>query len=323
MDHLPNVLEPYQPLEIPYLGWRYDGLDFAGYPFRQCWDVDALLTGDLQGRTPIEAGQFLQAWLYFGMICEALRFNAGDQIPLQEFVCWNQSHQMIISTRRLPALLTILIARLRVARSRNDHTVYFEQFRKSMEHACMVWKCLQEENTNRTVRGLLCPEILLSIQVLGATLDIGITEVCKSSPDNFDYTWEITAHSTFLMQRMVGQGWCPSVVEQLSSRHMTFLYYVSILGPPSPVDHSRCEAKSRSCYGKTVDAGNYKINHVSENCNCNLVSIPTGEASKLATAIQDGNIPVIHLIHDGPDIFLDIDIHSPSNPTAYTAISHV
>ena len=323
MDHLPSVIEPYQPIEVPHLGGRYDGLDFAGYPFRQRWHVETLLAGDLQGRTAIEAGQFLQTWLYFGMIREALTFNEGDHIPWDEFVCWNQSSQGIISTQALPDLLTSLIARLRVAKLQNEHTKYFERFRESMELACTVWKSLLEENTNATVRKLLHPEILLSIQILGATLDIGITEVCKSRQDSFDYTWRIIPRSEFLMKRMISQGWCPSVVEQLSRPCMTFLYYVSLLGPPSPVDHSRCEAQSRSCSGKTVDAGNYKINHVSETCSCNHVSIPTSEGSKLANTIQDGNIPIIHLVHEGPNIFIDIDIHSTSKPTAYTALSHV
>jgi len=326
MDHLPSVSEPYQPIEVPFLGGGgsiYDGLDFAGYPARKQWQVDDLLAGDLQCRTPIQAAQFLQRWLYFGMIREALTFHGREEIPYDDFVRTDQSDQSIVSTRRLPELLTALITKIKAAKARNEHTAYFERFRTSMELSCSVWRSLMEDKINATTRQLLSPKILLSIQILGVTLDIGITEVCKSDPKSFDYTWRTIPRSGFLMKRMVSQGWCPSVVEQLSRPCMVFLYYVSLLGPPSIVNHSRCEAKSRSCAGKNVDSGNYEIRHVLKSCKCNHVLIETGEGSKLANAIQNGDIPIIHLRDEGSDIVVDIDVHSPSNPIAYTAISHV
>jgi hypothetical protein len=324
MDHLPSVPEPYQPIEVPYLGGKkYDGLGFSGYPARQRWQVDVLLEGDLQGRTPTEAAQFLQTWLYFGMVREALAFNESDQISGDDFIRVNDSGQGIISTRKLPELLTALVGKARVSKWRNEHTAYFERFRKCMALSCAVWRTLVKEDSDGTAQRLLSPEILLSIQVLGATLDIGITEVCKTSPDNFHYTWRVIPRSNFLMKRMVSQGWCPSVVEQLSKPCMTFLYYVSLLGPPGPVDHSHCSAEARSCSAKNVNAGNYKLKHVSMNCKCDHIFIPTGDGSKVANAIRDGHIPVIHLRDNGLKFLVDIDIHSPWNPIAYTAISHV
>ena len=255
MDHLTSVSEPYQPIEVPYLGGkRYYGLDFLGYPARQHWQVDALIREDLQGRTPTEAAQFLQTWLYFGIICEALTSNEGDQIPWDDFDSVNQSNQSIISTRGLPGLLTALIAKARAAKLRKEHAAYFERFRNCMELSCSVWKILMQEDADGTAPHLLCPEIMLSIQILGAALDIGITEVCKSSPNNFDYTWRILPRSNFLMKRTMGQGWCPSVVDQLSEPCMTFLYYASLLGPPGLIDHSHCLAEARSCSARNVDA---------------------------------------------------------------------
>ncbi|KAK4951667.1 hypothetical protein LTR66_013831 [Elasticomyces elasticus] len=64
MDHLPTVVNSYDPIAIPYLGGNeYDGLDFGGYPERQNWQISALLGGDLQGRTRVEAARYLQTWL--------------------------------------------------------------------------------------------------------------------------------------------------------------------------------------------------------------------------------------------------------------------
>lgn len=324
MDHLPSVLEPYQSIEIPYLGGkRYDGLDFLGYPARQHWQVDALLGGDLQGRTATEAAQFLQTWLYFGMIREALTFNECDSIPWDDFVRVNQSGQSIISTKRLPDLLTALIAKLRAAKLQGEHVAYFKRFRNCMELSCRVWKTLVPKDSNGATSHLLSPEIMLSIQILGADLDIGITEVCKSSRLKFEYTWRAIPRSDFLMERMVGQGWCPSVVNQLSNPSMTFLYYASLLGPPGQADHSHCSAEARSCSAKNVDAGRYEIKHVLESCKCSHIFIPTGEGSEVANAIRNGHIPIIHVRDDGSELLLDIETHSQLNPIAYTAISHV
>jgi hypothetical protein len=113
MDHLPSVVEPYQPIEVLYLGnSKYDGLDFRGYPTKQHWQVGALLEGDLQGRTATQASQFLQTWLYFGMICKALVLNEGDHIPWDDFTRTDLSNQRIIPTALLPDLLTTLTANL-------------------------------------------------------------------------------------------------------------------------------------------------------------------------------------------------------------------
>jgi hypothetical protein len=322
MDHLPSVLEPYQPIEVPYLGGkRYDGLDFLSYPTRQHWQVDALIKGDLQGRTPIEAAQFLQTWLYFGMIREALTFNEGDQILWDDFVRVNKSGQNIISTSRLPDLLTALIAKLKAAKLQGGHRAYFERFRNCMERSCIVWKTFIQD-TDGIASHLLSPEIMLSIQILGEDLDIGITEICERRPRKYAYTWR-GIPSSFLMKRMISQGWCPCIVNELSTPSTTFLYYSSLLGPPDLTDHSHCLVEAKFCSAKNVDSGNYKIKHISESCKCNHIYIPTGEESKVADAIRNGHIPVIHVKDDSTNLIVDVDIHSRSNPVAYTAISHV
>jgi hypothetical protein len=50
------------------------------------------------------------------MLREALTFNEGNQIPWDDFVRVSQSSQSIISTRRLPDLMTALIVKARAAK---------------------------------------------------------------------------------------------------------------------------------------------------------------------------------------------------------------
>ena len=321
MDHLPSVVSPFDPILIPYLdGEEYDGLDFSGYPSRQSWQVNLLAKGFPQGRTALEGAQFLQAWLYFGMLHEALRLVEDDRIPLQAFIRFDEGLQRkYITTSQLLELLRNWHHRVK---QMPDSSAYYERFRACMQRSCEVWRDLMESSDNGNTTQLLSHEILLSIQVLGAALDIGITEICGSRAD---YTWRVVPKSKWLMQRMISQGWCSTVVEQLSKPCATFLYYASLLGPPRPGDdHSKCSANGKACLAtNTNDGAEYKAKHVLDSCNCQHISISTGDGSPVADAIRSGNVPIIHLKDDGEELVIEIQEYSVSSPIKYTAISHV
>lgn len=321
MDHLPVVTNPYEPIDILYLGGKeYDGHSFVEYPERQCWHVNNLLQGDLQGRTTIEAAQFFQTWLYFGMLHEALSSNEGERVQLADFVRIDErSKQNFITTKRLPQLMESWQHRIK---DMADAKTYYDRFRNSMRVACGAWRDLMEASFQKNTNQLLSHEILLSIQILGAALDIGITEVVGSRTD---YTWRTVPRSTWLMQRMIRQGWCPSVVEQISKPDASFLYYASLLGPPKRgSDHSSCSATDKACLATTVKAGvPYVTKHATEGCSCDSVTIPTQDGSPVASAIDRGDIPIIHLRDDGGELVVDIVAHKPSEPISYIAISHV
>ena len=325
MDHLPQVNDPYAPLDIPYLGGRqYDCLNFSGYPTRQKWQINRLVNGDLQGRTDTEAAQFLQTWLYFGMLHEALQLDEDDRIDLNGFVRTDaKSQKKFITTHQLPELLHKW--RLRV-KERQDVKAYYERFRDCMNISCNMWRDLMEASakniTPNTPRSLLGHEILLSIQILGAALDVGISETCGSRAD---YVWRVIPESRWLMQRMIGQGWCPTIVTQLSRPCATFLYYASLLGPPRPGDdHKNCSRDSRACRAADIREGEQDVaKHVDEGCQCEHIAIHTEDKSPVANAITQGDIPVIHLVDDGTEPITDIRVYKDSNRFEYTAISHV
>ncbi|RDL41095.1 uncharacterized protein BP5553_01074 [Venustampulla echinocandica] len=170
MDHLPPVLNPFEPLDIPYLGGTevgYDGLGYEGYPSRQGWDVDLLKHGDLQGRTILEAAHFLQDWLYFGMLRETLRAVPDDPpLELDGLLRAEQTtKQTLVTTAELADLLQDLYRRLEQLPSTDE---YYQRFRNCMLLSCGVWQDLMHLCENEGVSGpqILSHEILLSIQVL-------------------------------------------------------------------------------------------------------------------------------------------------------------
>lgn len=320
MDHLPAVADPHEPIYVPYLGGlEYDGLEFCGYPTRQAWEVSRLLEGDLQGRTATEAAQFLQTWLYFGMLHESLSLDIDDRFQLGDFVRFDEERQeKLISTRPLPELMKSWRQRVK---QMNDTKAYYQLFRKAMDMSCSVWRDLMVASNNQKPAQLLGPEILLSIQMLGAALDVGVTEICGSWAD---YVWWVVPRSSWLMQRMVNQGWCPRMVDQLYRPWATFLYYASLLGPPRCAgDHSKCSAGSPTCVAANVNNEKYVTKHVSEVCTCDDIVIQTGEGSVIANAISCGDIPVIRVKDDGKELVVEVQVRSDRDPVGYTAISHV
>jgi hypothetical protein len=242
VDHLPNVKDPYEPIDIPYLGGEeYDGRDFDGYPARQNRQINLLVEGDLQGQTAVEAGQFLQTWLYFGMLDGALRLAEDDCIELKDFIRIDtKTQQRFITTHQLPELLRSLYKRVKQT---HDVSAYYERFRGCMNLLYEVWRDLMKSSSNDSILQLPSQEILLSIQILNTALDTGIAEICGSRTD---YIWSFAPPPKWLMQRMIRQGWCPTIVEQLSRPRTTFLYYCSLLGPPRrDDDHRKCSVDGR------------------------------------------------------------------------------
>jgi hypothetical protein len=343
MEHLPSLEQPYEPIQIPYLGGPiFDGGDFAGYPARQNWNTQLLLQGQLQGRTASEASQFLQTWLYFGMLNEALKLEESDIVDLSGFTRTDSvTGEQLITTAPLNVLMSEWYQRIQAYPDVPDPPnskksilsktklapIYYQRFRTNMKAACGIWRdLLQPPSPELASLNLLSQEILLSINILGAALDIGVTEVCGSSAD---YDWRINPRNEWLMDRMVKQGWCPCTVEQMSRPCMTFLYFASLMGPPRREDtHESCESKEGAvCKKGNVKTENYVPKHVEEECQCQSITVTTGEGSLVAEAIDSEKIPILKVIVDGEGeeekVTVEISSYSETNNIRYTAISHV
>lgn len=330
MEHLPFVKNPYEPISIPYLGGpEYDGLEFADYPARRFGGnflFPKLLTGDLQGKTELEIAQFLQTWLFFGMIYEAYRLSEDHFVDQRSLVRVDPVTTVeYITTVGLPRLFDIWRDSLKyIPRDSKEFVQYYERYRASMVTACSVYRKLMAQSEIKGATPLLSHEILLSIQILGAAIDIGVTEVCSN---NAKYTWRVVPRSGWLMERMISQGWCPCIVEQISSPCTTFLYYASLLGPPTlGKDHSNCRSNSRACVAANVkDNVKYVSRHVEDGCECEFVVIDTGPDSKISLSVSRGELPLIQLSseNENGDVTVDVASYSEDDPIPYIAISHV
>ncbi|KAA6407111.1 MAG: hypothetical protein FRX48_09177 [Lasallia pustulata] len=313
MDHYAPVSNPYRPVRVPYLGGQYDGLNFAGYPSRRNWDIIRLQQGDFQGASRNDAARFLQTWLYFGLLQEVL----GMPIAVTDFFRPDGPEEYVVTTAKLPDYLRrwklqfdqLLPAAREV---HNDRAI------EGLRNSYYVWRGFVEGERDNGILNPIQPEIELSIQVLATTLEHCLIEVCHVANGNVPFFR--LARNPWLTQRMIGDGWCPSVIEQIwNPVHLAVQYYASILGPPARrLDHSTCEAGNRGCNARTVDDAVYVTSHRTGSCDCGFLGANPEDLTRIVRA---SNIPLISVTwgDSGPSLEL-IPFHDGMK---YTAISHV
>lgn len=243
MDHFPPVSNPYDPVEVPYLGGEYDGKDFQGYPARQSLDLPKLQEGDCQGQSAAEIACFLQTWLYFGMMHGVL----GISIPVVDFVRVGDSHKRLVTTHKYLHEWKLQVQQEKKSSSDDSLIPRNRDALTCLAHSYSFWFSLSEEQRDRFVGR----EIGLSIHILASTLEHALTSICDIPV--ISVPWRLT-RSTFLTQRMLDHGWCPSVVEQICTKnHLAFQYYASLLATPSDTrQHENCRAGDAGCKVKDI-----------------------------------------------------------------------
>lgn len=130
--------------------------------------------------------------------------------------------------------------------------------------------------------------------------------------------WRLIRNS-FAEHRMISQGWCPSIAEQVrTSFNILGQYYVSLLGPPErKMDHTGCDKGDRDCQAFKELTGKHKI-HLDGDCDCQPVYV---DRESLEAIITQEDIPV--LCFDPESKTLEVVAAKSRPELEYAAISHV
>lgn len=72
LDHLPRRSIAFPPITVPYTGAKYDTAPggFHDYPEKSGYDTEDLLHGNFGVHSLDEGLEFLQSWLFFGLLRE-------------------------------------------------------------------------------------------------------------------------------------------------------------------------------------------------------------------------------------------------------------
>ena len=312
MEHLPPVSHPYKPVEVPYLGGAYSGDDFAGFPEQHGWDICLLQEGNLHGRDSQATAQFLQTWLYFGLLREVL----GFEIMMGDFIRNGQeSSSHYITTNKLRNYLQRWKLQIEKEKAQSIDALRKRNRRVTdcLALSYNFWRGL----TPHAKVLILAPQVELSIQILAITLEHAVTSVCNVSVALAP--WRLT-RSDYVTQRMLTDGWCPCVIEQIwYPTHLTLQYYASILGPPKEhLNHSQCSAGGEGCKAKNIVDSIYRTKHTKGDCMCKPVRIDLGALGEIVAREE---IPLLYFERDSHGSILKVTPRQRG--MHYTAISHV
>jgi len=320
MDHLPLPKGCRQHPSVPLLRFnstpcRYNTSPFADFPSRNGLDKLALeFTSDYTNggkKSREEAGAFVQEWLWFGFLSAFLE----SDIEVDNFVCIDDNRLgPILSTKCLPYVLTDWCRQIDalIPSDRNERIERVENLFQDAKK--FVWGLSYSISGERYKNTPVCPEIALSIQVLGWTL----SKVCRLLKQQYKITNDkifVWGRSMWAVNRLLGCGWCPSTIPQLTQWFPASHYYVALLGPLFvQKDHKDCS--DFACKYDALDESLYEVKHVREGCNCRLRTIPP---NSIATAIDENRLPLIS-ISEGS---ISLTPREFEGDEKYIAISHV
>jgi hypothetical protein len=327
MEHLPPVSSPYEPVLVPHIAdEEYDGLAFAEYPTRRGFDIDSLLKGDFKTKSPGEIAAFLQTWLYFGLIYEIFQVKLDPHLVRKDV-----NGGEWITTEKLPRLLWHAKALFEKAKQLPEYTPENvekrnERITNVVRTSFHVWEGFQKLGEKNPIP----PEVALGIQILAITLQVGLTDLLGGEEQEENYRvvpWERDgrhwrlAKNEWLENRMIGQGWCPVIIEQTRRSFNTVgLYYCSLLGPPGgKLDHRKCKKSEPDCDAMR----NFETEHgthVVEGCECEFLVV---DSSKLGDIIAKDAIPVLYLCEEDGKAALEVVSSASEDGLEYTAMSHV
>lgn len=323
MDHIPSTSNPHNPISVPYLGGSYDNAEcFSTFLSHKEIDLEALQAGPRVDNLQLDhEAKTLQAWFFFGMLREVLQLEIveADFIQVKDGRGW-------MTTRNLKGYLH----RWKEEHESTKRYPMRLEERKRRAQECIVlsygvWKDFDEGLFGQIVG----QEVELSIQILAAALEHAVLSVSANCQDcewigwvGMAYSlWRTNARSNFLTQRMLKDGWCPSLVERICDpNHLSVQYLVSLFGPPTRRDHRDCQTNDRGCRALTVRNYGYRTLHAIEGCSCEFL-IP--EMAELCRIIDEGGIPVLCLDNAAVNGKRKLKVERHRKGIEYTAISHV
>lgn len=327
MDHVPYC-GPHT-IRVPYLGEEtWDGGDFFGYPERRgfrvrTWPREKIL-------------QLMQTWLFFGLFTEVMRL-AEIKFDREAFVGQDDQGKYI-TTKALPAYSQAL-ARYEENRdpSGKSHRLatissYLE---KANEVVTFIAAILPRAFDKASFQSTAGP-VMFSIGLTGSWLANScnaIYEDVGGSGRQLKLQKYTHASASFLEDKMLAEGWCPSLTGRLSSLGDTELQYVGYThGLPDAEQRSHSSCSTSLCSLSQIDEATYQVRHTSQGCDCEIVEV---DRAKVEDIIRTGGTPVCRLIGvvaeaeadaSGPtteSVHFRLEVERASSERSYLAISHV
>lgn len=320
MDHIP--LQGPKVIRVPYLeGESWDHGAFDSYGERR-----GLSQGFDVIRRPEEELQILQTWFFFGLI-EQIMGLVGIACNADDFI-GSDEKGLRINTKELPTLLVKFIDyERRQETGRAERRQQIASLLQTVVEVTHTFWFLGNEEAKIVDKDFVHDKggpVFLGI----CMANLALNEMCKQLYDNEFDSDACRIRSgiglTFLVNKMLAEGWCLGLVRRLGSLgDREFLYLSYTHGPWHLLgsDHSSCNF---FCAYDRIDESTYEPQHATQGCNCAMIE---SDREKMESIIDSGGIPVCRLREipraagEPPELLLRIEPASDEHP--FIAISHV
>jgi hypothetical protein len=338
----------WEPEKVPYRGTqRWDGGEFATYPSRMGKAKFTKLrlrgqTGLLDSTEPYidtranaphhsalvgELEDFLQTWLYFGLLAEFLGLNSatycGHGSEAVETLYGNclQYHQDLPFINGHGVRVLVAFIQLRVAEiSTIDHPRWER-----------LDSCLQLSFDILVLhRGDIDHLLLYSI----ASLSDGLRRIWWMSITRRDTNWSANPAlstrepwgmlcSRGLGPRLLQHGWCPSEIARVNDKPggLDAFHYFTRLKKPKPwLDHASCTA--HVCMALQAKVVSLSASHHRPHCECHEITVDSTAIHRILESTP--YYPVLRF-HRNPrsDTAFELIVEQYTPGVPYVALSHV
>ena len=329
MDHIPLCSDDLQhsPIEVPHLcnsKFCYDDLGFHTYPHRVGVDT-ASLAEDTFSLALKNSAPFLQAWLWFGLLGEALRVGSGEATA-PKHTSWRLFVKTLddgeyLSTSRLKDVLSNDVdnsSSLRLTSCIETATAFLSKAQQAPFLRGIDIIRTKIEDLPDVFR------VLLASQVPCQTLLNSFSTAKKSRLGNLFVVLPSEPQSLELINSLpIKSGWCQKEIRRLP-RDVVFRYYLSFQHHGFQ-GHTKGEftVEEGKCECQQTKVTELSPQHTHPSCSCAFV---TTSALNIDAIILRGGCPLFRFKKETGaartleirELVLTAEIFMP-----YVAISHV
>jgi hypothetical protein len=336
MDHIPFCSDDmaHPPIQVAYLcndRFTYDGLGFLDYPSRVGIKTDLLGEDRFHDLAFIDSHSFIQAWIWFGLLGEALDSSSPDEAELtlsinSMFIKTAGSEKVLCST----GLEDVILVMQKNAREPLYGQTYLNRLSSNMRTAAaFIQKILATpvsatilKTTHQQGEFHLIFQVILACQVLCQTLwnAISTLESTKPKQDN-DLLFTTESSLKLVDSLLYASGWCPRDVQNLPADicfryHLSFYRRSTISADPDHFGQQEC-----TCIHNESEP--IAPAHTHSSCRCPYIDACTPAIDQ---SIMNGNFVLFRFRQDTAKTRTlerkDMRL-SECNTLPFIAISHV
>ena len=309
-DIIPNPVRPAIDIDC-VTAIEYDGGPFLRYHIRLGFNNVSESVEAHYVKSSRSAHCFLQRWLWFGLLQEAL--GPLYQGP-QEWIRHDSEGNKLLCTKGLDQRLQ----HRRDKMSKTEHEDYCEHMLicltmlEKMEN-----QCFYDTRHDAFDDGIVLTSIALLAELIEAstTMSSDDPQLKACRPGVF---WPGIIRKTVDMS-MIDSGWRPADVSRIAER-ISVKFYFYCMKKIDSLDHSKCVYKCLASRATKEMVSNPAAKHVHDSCACPRYY---ADHSLFASIIKRNRLPIV-TVHGADSIdSMQIEISESDASTPYVAISHV